>query len=49
MIGFFFYAQYEAKQFKQCTSCQVGNNIGVVVKRVTIAILLATSSYFILN
>jgi len=49
MIGFFFYAQHEAKQFKQCTSCQVGNNIGVVVKRVAVGILLAVSSYFILG
>jgi len=49
MIGFFFYAQYEAKQFKQCTSCQVGNNIGVVVKRVVIAIVFAITSYFLLN
>jgi peptide deformylase len=49
MIGFFFYAQHEAKQFKQCTSCQVGNNIGVVVKRVVLGILLGVGSYFILG
>jgi len=49
MIGFFFYAQYEAKQFKQCTSCQVGNNIGVMVKRIALALVLATASYFILS
>jgi len=49
MIGFFFYADYEAKKFKQCTSCQVGNNIGVVVKRVVVALILAFSSYFILG
>ena len=49
MIGFFFYAQYEAKQFKQCTSCQIGNNIGVIIKRISIALLLGIASYFVLN
>jgi peptide deformylase len=49
MIGFFIYAQYEAKQFKQCTSCQVGNNIGVMVKRIALAVALAVGSYFILG
>lgn len=28
MIGYFFYAQYEARRYKQCTSCQTGNIIG---------------------
>ena len=49
MIGFFFYAQYEAKQFSQCTSCQVGNNLGVMVKRITVGVLFAVASYFILG
>lgn len=35
LIGYFFYAQYEARVYKQCTSCQTGNIIG------TSAILLA--------
>ncbi len=34
MIGYFFYAQYESQQYKQCTSCQTGNIIG------TLALLL---------
>jgi peptide deformylase len=34
MIGYFFYAQYESRQYKQCTSCQIGNILG------TIAILM---------
>lgn len=34
MIGYFFYAQYESKLYKQCTSCQTGNILG------TLAILL---------
>ncbi len=49
MIGFFFYAQYEAKKYKQCSSCQIGNNIGVIIKRVTLAIVFAIGSYFILS
>jgi len=49
MIAFFFYAQYEAKRYRQCTSCQVGNNIGVVVKRVGLATALFIANYFILN
>jgi len=49
MIGFFFYAQYEAKKYSQCSSCQIGNNIGVIVKRVTVAIVFAVSSYFIFS
>jgi len=49
MLIFFFYAQYEAKKYKQCSSCQIGNNIGVIVKRVTLAIALAVGSYFILG
>ncbi|MGZ8547978.1 MAG: peptide deformylase [Sulfuricurvum sp.] len=28
MIGYFFYALYESRKYKQCTSCQMGNIIG---------------------
>ncbi|WP_345984996.1 peptide deformylase [Sulfurimonas sp. HSL-1656] len=28
IIAYFFYAEYEAKKYKQCTSCQTGNIIG---------------------
>lgn len=30
IIGYFFYAEYESKKYKQCTSCQTGNIIGTV-------------------
>jgi peptide deformylase len=30
MVSYFFYAQYESRQYKQCTSCQMGNIIGTV-------------------
>jgi len=49
MIGFFFYAQYEAKQYRQCSSCQVGNNVGVMVKRIVFGTLFAVGSYFLVN
>ncbi|MCB4753459.1 MAG: peptide deformylase [Sulfurovum sp.] len=49
MIGFFFYAQYEAKQYKQCSSCQIGNNIGVIIKRGVIALVFAVGAYFLVN
>jgi len=49
MIGFFFFAQWQAKRYKQCTSCQIGNNIGVIVKRFIAAAILGIASYFILG
>jgi len=49
MISFFFYAQYEAKKYNSCSSCQIGNNIGVIVKRIGIATVLAIASYFIFS
>lgn len=30
IVGYFFYAQYESRVYKQCTSCQTGNIIGTV-------------------
>jgi len=30
MMVYYFYAQYEARLYKQCTSCQIGNIIGTV-------------------
>jgi peptide deformylase len=47
MIGFFFYAQYEAKKYSQCSSCQIGNNIGVIIKRVTAAIVFSIAIFFL--
>ena len=49
LIGFFFYAQYEAKKYKQCTSCQIGNQIGIIIIRVGVLAILAIASYFILG
>lgn len=30
IVIYFFYAFYESKRYKQCTSCQMGNIVGVV-------------------
>ena len=49
LVGFFFYAQYEAKKYKQCTSCQIGNQIGIMIKRLVVLIPFAIASYFIVN
>ncbi len=49
MMGFFFYAQHEAKKYKQCSSCQIGNNIGVMVKRSVAALAFAIGAYFLVN
>jgi peptide deformylase len=49
MVGFFFYAQYEAKKYRQCTSCQLGNQIGIIIIRVAINIVLITLAYFIIK
>jgi len=49
LIGFFFYAQYEAKKYKQCTSCQIGNQIGIIIIRVGVLAILSVASYFILG
>lgn len=49
MIGFFFYAQVEAKKYSQCSSCQIGNNIGVIIKRSVTGITLVVGAYFILG
>ena len=49
LIGYFFYAQYEAKKYRQCTSCQIGNQIGFIITRGAALLVLATAAYFIYN
>ncbi|MCK5110039.1 MAG: peptide deformylase [Arcobacteraceae bacterium] len=46
-IIYFFYAQYEGKQYSSCTSCQIGNIIGsiaILLIKLTLVMLL---SYFL--
>ena len=49
MAGYFLMAEIEKKEFGRCTSCQIGNNIGVIIKRVGLALLLFMGSYLLLN
>ncbi|MFA5454487.1 MAG: peptide deformylase [Sulfurimonas sp.] len=44
IVTYFFYAQYEGKQYKHCTSCQIGNIIGT-----SIILLLKLSALFLAN
>ncbi|EDZ63161.1 peptide deformylase [Sulfurimonas gotlandica GD1] len=46
---YFFYAQYEGKQFTSCTSCQIGNIIGTTVITLIKLTLIMLISFFIVN
>jgi peptide deformylase len=48
IVIYFFYAQYEGKQYKHCTSCQIGNIIGTVTILTLKLSLLFLANYFIL-
>jgi len=48
-VIYFFYAQYEGKQFTSCTSCQIGNIIGTTVITLSKLTLLMVASYFLVN
>jgi len=48
IIIYFLYAQHEGKQYKQCTSCQIGNIIGTAVILSVKLLLLFLANYFIL-
>ena len=49
LIIFFIYAQYEAKKYKQCSSCQIGNQIGIMLKRFAVGTAIAIAAYFLLG
>ena len=48
-VVYFFYAQYEGKQFTSCTSCQIGNIIGTTVISLIKLTLIMVLSYFLIN
>ena len=48
IVIYFFFAQYEGKQYKHCTSCQIGNIIGTVAILTVKLSLLFLANYFIL-
>ena len=48
MAGYFLMKQVEAKKYGQCSSCQVGNDVGFLFKKIGLAIILVIAGYFIL-
>lgn len=48
VVIYFFYAQYEGKQYKHCTSCQIGNIIGTSITLLVRLLLLFLANYFLL-
>ena len=49
MIVYFFYAQYEAKKYRQCSSCQIGNQIGIIIKRLVAAVAFTIGAWLLVN
>ena len=48
LVVYFFYAQYEGKQYKNCSSCQIGNIIGTTAIESFKLLGVFIASYFIL-
>jgi peptide deformylase len=48
IVVYFFYAQYEGKQYKHCTSCQIGNIIGTTIISSIKLVVLFILNYFII-
>jgi len=48
IVVYFFYAQYEGKQYKNCSSCQIGNIIGTSAIELVKLLAVFIASYFIL-
>jgi peptide deformylase len=47
-VIYFFYAQYEGKQYTSCTSCQIGNIIGTAtISLVKLSVLMSLSYLFL--
>ena len=47
LVVYFFYAQYEGKQYKHCTSCQIGNIIGTTIVSLFKLLVLFALNYFL--
>ena len=48
LVIYFFYAQYEGKQYKNCSSCQIGNIIGTVAISLVKLLILLVVNYILL-
>ncbi len=49
LVVYFFYAQYEGKQYKNCSSCQIGNIIGVTAISLGKLLVLFALNYFLVG
>lgn len=49
LIGYFIYGRWEARKYTSCTSCQIGNMIGSMAKRLVPLIGIGIASYFLVN
>jgi peptide deformylase len=48
IVIYFFYAQYEGKEYKHCTSCQIGNIIGTsVISLVKLSVLFLVNFFLL--
>ena len=48
LVIYFFYAQYEGRQYKNCSSCQIGNIIGVTaISAFKLLVLFALNYFFV--
>ncbi len=48
IVIYFFYAQYEGKQYTNCSSCQLGNIAGTAIIQGSKILLLFVANYFLL-
>ncbi|MFZ3051857.1 MAG: peptide deformylase, partial [Sulfuricurvum sp.] len=46
MIAYFFYALYESRLYKQCTSCQIGNIIGTTAIMASQLLIVGLGVFF---
>jgi hypothetical protein len=49
IVGYFFYAQHEARAGSSCTSCQSGNIIGTSIIALVKTVVLFIAAYFWIN
>lgn len=47
MIGYFIFGRWEAKKYSSCTSCQIGNMLGSMAKRIVAAVTIGAGAYFV--
>ncbi len=49
MFGYFIFGRWEAKKYSSCTSCQIGNMLGSMAKRIVAAIAIGAGAYLFLG